>query len=159
MFLPFHFSCNIVDLIFVKTELFAQTFLRNFTLGNSRAILSLRFPSTHQDVISALSELSTKRADSADGISPVVFKTFGSEFISCLSKLFPLCLSTPAFPSYLKSTFIQPYWRMGKSSQKFNHWNAALFFLKFSNSLLTVKFRNILKLFLIPSARMASRKR
>src|SRR6201990_1939652 len=76
-----------------KAELLAQTFASNSTIDDSGAIPPPSTPSnsimpkiriSSKDVISALSELNTKKAYSPDGISPVVLKTCISELAPCL---------------------------------------------------------------------------
>ena len=71
-----------------KAELFSQTFASNSTLNDSGSIPPNLPPSnsfmskiviSSKDVISALSELDTKKAYGPDGIPPVVFKTCASE--------------------------------------------------------------------------------
>src|ERR1700755_1995838 len=74
-----------------------------------------------KDVISALSELNTKKAYDPDGIHPVVLKTCASELAPCLGKLFRICLSTSTFPSCLKRALIQPVPKKGDPSQHSNY--------------------------------------
>ena len=108
-----------------KAELFAQTFASNSTLDDSRAIPAPSPPFnsfmpkiiSSKDVISALSELNTKKAYGPDVIRPVVLKTYASELVSCLGKLFRLCLSTSIFPSCWKHALIQPVPKKGEPSQ------------------------------------------
>ena len=71
---------------------------------------------SYKDVISALSELNTKKAYELDGIPPVVLKTCASELPPCLVKLFRLCLSTDTFPSCWKYALIQPVPKKGDHS-------------------------------------------
>ena len=74
-----------------------------------------------KDVISALSELNTKKAYGPDGIPPVALKTCASELAPCLGKLFRLCLSTSTFPSCWKRALIQPVPKKGDPSQPSNY--------------------------------------
>ncbi|KAL7634069.1 UNVERIFIED_CONTAM: hypothetical protein RMT77_015397 [Armadillidium vulgare] len=113
-----------------KAELFAQTFASNSTLDDSGAVPSPSTPSnsfmpkikiSSKDVISALSELNTKKAYGPDGIPPVVLKTCASELAPCLGKLFRLCLSTSNFPSCWKRALIQPVPKKGDPSQPSNY--------------------------------------
>src|ERR1700755_794677 len=91
-----------------KAELFAQTFDSNSPLDDYGAIHPHSTPSNSimpkirifsKDVISALSELNTKKAYDPDGIPSVVLKTCASELAPCIGILFRLCLSTSTFPS------------------------------------------------------------
>src|SRR6201990_1646490 len=74
-----------------------------------------------KDVISAHSELNTKKAHSPDGIPPVVLKTCASELAPCLGKLFRLYFSTSTFPSCWKRAIIQPVPKKGDPSQHSNY--------------------------------------
>src|SRR6201990_778476 len=112
-----------------KAELFAQTFASNSNLDNSGPIPPSSTPSnsimpktriSSKDVISALSELNTKKAYGPDGIPPVALKTCASELAPCLGKLFRLCLSTSTFPSCWKRALIQPVPKKGDPSQPSN---------------------------------------
>ncbi|KAL7636134.1 UNVERIFIED_CONTAM: hypothetical protein RMT77_012891 [Armadillidium vulgare] len=104
-----------------KAKRFAQTFATNSTLDDSGAIPPPSTPSnsimpkiriSSKDVISALSELNTKKAYGTGGIPPVVLKTCASELARYLGKLFRLCLSTSTFPSS-----VQPVPKKGDPSQ------------------------------------------
>jgi exonuclease III len=130
-----------------KAELFAQTFASNSTLNDSGAIPPTPPPSdsfmpniiiSSKDVISALSELNTKKAYGPDGIPPVVLKTCASELAPCLGKLFRLCLSTSTFPSCWKRALIQPVPKKGDPSQPSNYRPIAL------TSILSKVFESIL---------------
>ncbi|KAL7633754.1 UNVERIFIED_CONTAM: hypothetical protein RMT77_015708 [Armadillidium vulgare] len=70
-----------------------------------------------KDVLSALSELNTKKAYGPNGIPPVVLKTCASELAACLGKLFRPCLSTSTFPSCWKRALIQHVPKKGDPSQ------------------------------------------
>ncbi|KAL7631113.1 UNVERIFIED_CONTAM: hypothetical protein RMT77_018583 [Armadillidium vulgare] len=72
-------------------------------------------------IISALSELNTKKAYGPDGIPPVVLKTCASELAPCLGKLFYLCLSTSTFPSCWKRALIQLVPKKGDPSHPFGN--------------------------------------
>src|ERR1700755_2275029 len=74
-----------------------------------------------KDIISALSDLNTKKAYGPDGITPVVLKTCASELAPCLGKLFRLCLSTSTSPSCWKRALIQPVPKKGDPSQHSNY--------------------------------------
>src|ERR1044072_7265171 len=74
-----------------------------------------------KDVISALSELNTKKAYGTDVIPPAVLKTCASELAPCLGKLFRHCLSTSTFPSCWKRALIQPVPMKGDPSQPSNY--------------------------------------
>src|SRR6201990_1347100 len=130
-----------------KAELFAQTFASNSTLDDSGAIPPPSTPSnsimpiiriSSKDVISALSELNTKKAYGPDGIPPVVLKTCASELAHCLGKLFRLCLSTSTFPSCWKRALIQPVPKKGDPSQPSNYRQISL------TSVLSKVFESIL---------------
>ena len=130
-----------------KAELLAQTFASNSTLNDSGVIPPTPPPSnsfmpniviSSKDVISALSELNTKKAYGPDGIPPVVLKTCASELAPCLGKLFRLCLSTSTFPSCWKLALIQPVPKKGDPSQPSNYRLIAL------TSILSKVFESIL---------------
>ena len=91
-----------------------------------------------KDVISALSELNTKKAYGPDGIPPVVLKTCASELAPYLGKLFRLCLSSSTFPSCWKKALIQPVPKKGGPSQPSNYRPIAL------TSILSKVFESIL---------------
>src|ERR1700755_1977264 len=74
-----------------------------------------------KDIISALSELNTKKVYDADGIPPVVLKTCAPELAPCLGKLFRIYLSTSTFPSCWKRALIQPVPKKGDQSQPSNY--------------------------------------
>ena len=93
---------------------------------------------TPKDVISALSELDTKKAYGPDGLPPVVLKTCVSELAPCLGKLFRLCLSTSTFPSCWKRALVQPVPKKGDPSQPSNYRPIAL------TSILSKVFESIL---------------
>ncbi|KAL7643877.1 UNVERIFIED_CONTAM: hypothetical protein RMT77_005883 [Armadillidium vulgare] len=121
-----------------KAELFAHTFASNSTLDDSGAIPPPSTPSnsfmpniviSSKDVISALSELNTKKAYGPDGILPAVIKTCASELAPCLGKLFRLCLSTSTFPSCWKRALIQPVPKKGDPSQPSNYRPISLTFV------------------------------
>ena len=118
-----------------KAELFSETFASNSTLDDSGAIPSTPPPSnsfmpiikiSSKDVISALSELNTKKAYGPDGIPPAVLKTCASELAPCLGKLFRLCLSSSTFPSCWKKALIQPVPKKGDPSNPSNYRPIAL---------------------------------
>ncbi|KAL7634036.1 UNVERIFIED_CONTAM: hypothetical protein RMT77_015361 [Armadillidium vulgare] len=92
-----------------------------------------------KDVISALSELNTKKAYGPDGIPPAVLKTCASELAPCLGKLFRLCRSTSTFPSCWKRSLIQPVPKKGDLSQPSNYSPISL------TSVLSKVFESILK--------------
>src|ERR1700755_3178855 len=133
-----------------EAELFAQTFASNLALNDSGAIPPPSTPCnsimpkiriSSKDVISAHSELNTKKAYDPDGIHPVVLKTCASELAPCLGKLFRICLSTSTFPSCLKRALIQPVPKKGDSSQHSNYRPISLTFVlsKFFESILNRK--------------------
>ena len=118
-----------------KAELFTQTFASNSTLDDSGAIPPSPAPSdsflpkikiSYRDVLSALTELNTRKAYGPDGIPPVVLKNCASELAPCLVKLFRLCLSTETYPSCWKSALIHPVPKKGDRSNPSNYRPIAL---------------------------------
>ena len=108
-----------------KAELFAQTFAANSTLDDSGTVPPTLPPSnsfipyiniSYEDVVSALSDLDTRKAYGPDGIPPLVLKSCAQALAPCLESLFHLCLSTGSFPACWKNALIQPVPKKGDPS-------------------------------------------
>ena len=93
---------------------------------------------SYEDVVSALSELDTRKAYGPDGVPPVVLKSCARELAPCLESLFCLCLSTGSYPSCWKRALIQPVPKKGDPSLPSNYRPIAL------TSVLSKVFESIL---------------
>src|ERR1700755_2152234 len=102
------------------------------TSSSNSFIPNVLIPS--KDVISALSELNSKKVYGPNGHS-VFLKSGDSEIAPCLGKLFCHCLFTSTFPSCWKRALIQPVLKKGDSSQLSNNRPISLtsILLKFFN--------------------------
>src|ERR1700755_136604 len=105
-----------------------NSFASNSTLDDSGTIPTPSTPSnlfmpniviSSKDVISALSELNTKKA-----YCPAVLKACASELAPCLGKLFHLCLPTSTFPFCWKRAIIQ---HVPKKGEPINPLTTVLF--------------------------------
>ncbi len=74
----------------------------------------------------ALSGLNPWKAYGPDGVPPIVLKNCASVLTPCLVKLFRLCLSTSAFPSYWRYAYVQPVPKKGDRCDPSSYRSIAL---------------------------------
>ena len=115
--------------------MFGSVFSSNSTLDDTGSTPPSLTPSNHtlrpiyvslKDVVSALSELDTRKAYGHNGIPPVALKTCSVELAPFPAKLFRLSLKTETFPSNWKFALVHPVPKKGDHSNPSNYRPIAL---------------------------------